>query len=1086
MASFLSIAVIAMLAVTVYLGVDFAADAMDKNVSDYYHHHNMQDLQVISPILLTEDDLDEIRALDGVSDVEGIAQTNAWIAYEKGKLQIAVLSMPQRIAVPEILEGTPLQSPDECMIEDRLAQELGLKIGDRISLEEVTGETLSLLNASEFTVSGIFSHPEHITDKVSYSFYVIVGEDVFNQDLLQGNWPMARITLSNLPDNYFTKTYLQQTSPVEDSLRELSTVRTPLREAEIHDTIEKQISDGETELNEAKAKLDDAEEQLKSAEAEIEENEEKITEGEKQLADGEAQIKDGEAQIKDGEAKLRDGELQLRDAEIQIANAEQKIREAEEQAADSIQQLEEGKAKLAEAERLLGLAPGQLAEAERKLNETRSLLDMVRDLVDRSEGSLRDILELLYSYLEDRWEKGRIDYYYSGEEYLDGLIAYKNGKEAVEEGEAKLQELTDARAQLDEKKQEYEDGKAELEEKRGELIEKKHELASGKEELEESRRELEEGKQKIAEARTQLEEKRQEYDKGLKEYEEYREKLANARNQLASLASGAWIIRNNNSDIGFVYCKTNSGSLASLSVTFSLLFILIAALVIYASVGRMVDEQSVLVGTTKALGLLKKEILVKYMLFGVLATMLGVVLGILIAYFVFEPLILHMYAPYYLMPEAPKRFLTVPTLIVVAGGFLLSYLAVRIACGRLLKLPAIELMKGTGSEPKRKDSEKKEKEGKESSKSSLYSSLIIKNMTSDLKRVIVTMVSIMGCCMLLMVGFSLKYGEDRIVDRQFGGVMAYDVDLEYTSAAETAETELAGILDDLGTEYIKVQKTTSVYSYNDELGGAVLICADPDTISGYYNLINPKTKEEIRIPEHGVLIPKRMHEFFGIEIGDTINFYDSGFYPHEGVVAGIFDNYFGRMIFVSPEAYHEIFGTTAANNCYYVKLNGCEVSALNTAVRNTEGFLNLSDAAASRTQIENTAKALNALIIVMIVMAGLMAFFILFNLSGSYMIHKKKELTVMRINGFTYKETKRYASTELIITSLLGILLGIPLGAALGSYVMRLTEQTDVQMVRSVDIRTILFSALITALFSAFINGLALRKIRSLKLSDMS
>ena len=192
------------------------------------------------------------------------------------------------------------------------------------------------------------------------------------------------------------------------------------------------------------------------------------------------------------------------------------------------------------------------------------------------------------------------------------------------------------------------------------------------------------------------------------------------------------------------------------------------------------------------------------------------------------------------------------------------------------------------------------------------------------------------------------------------------------------------------------------------------------------------------------------------------------------------------MIFVSPEAYHEIFGTTAANNCYYVKLNGCEVSALNTAVMNTEGFLNLSDAAASRTQIENTAKALNALIIVMIVMAGLMAFFILFNLSGSYMIHKKKELTVMRINGFTYKETKRYASTELIITSLLGILLGIPLGATLGSYVMRLTEQTDVQMVRSVDIRTILFSALITALFSAFINGLALRKIRSLKLSDMS
>ena len=67
--SFLSVAVIAMLAVCVYLGIDFAASALDKNVADYYHARSAQDLQVISPMLLTPEDLDEIRALDGVKDV---------------------------------------------------------------------------------------------------------------------------------------------------------------------------------------------------------------------------------------------------------------------------------------------------------------------------------------------------------------------------------------------------------------------------------------------------------------------------------------------------------------------------------------------------------------------------------------------------------------------------------------------------------------------------------------------------------------------------------------------------------------------------------------------------------------------------------------------------------------------------------------------------------------------------------------------------------------------------------------------------------------------------------------------------------
>jgi ABC-type antimicrobial peptide transport system permease subunit len=100
------------------------------------------------------------------------------------------------------------------------------------------------------------------------------------------------------------------------------------------------------------------------------------------------------------------------------------------------------------------------------------------------------------------------------------------------------------------------------------------------------------------------------------------------------------------------------------------------------------------------------------------------------------------------------------------------------------------------------------------------------------------------------------------------------------------------------------------------------------------------------------------------------------------------------------------------------------------------------------------------------------------------MLHKKKELTVMRVNGFTTKECVRYAASELIITTVLGILLGVPLGAQIGYRVIRLTEQSFLQMDRTLDIRSVIFSALITAVFALIINGRALSRIRDLKLSD--
>ena len=1332
LSSFISIVVIAMLAVTVYLGIAFSARAMDVNISGYYNRLNMQDLVVYSPLLMTGDDAEAIRAVDGVAEVEGGNETVAWLPTDSGVISVSVITMAERVAVPEIISGHAPQSRQECMVENLLAKQTGLKIGDTVRLKNKSGSGMApLLTESVFTVTGLFQHPDHITDKIDITKYVIVDESVFDQDLLEGNWLRLRVRMADMPENRFTKAYTESVDVVENALNALSAERVPFRADQVRASMQQRVDDGESQLAEAKTKLDDAEQQLadgrqqlvlgqaelsdgelqiqdaeqqildgekqlqdaelqiadgekqladaeqklsdgekqlkdgeqqisdgekqlqdaeqqlSDGEKQLKDAEQQILDGEKQLSDAEQQLKDGEQQLKDGEQKIADGEKQLSDAEQQIADGEKQLSDAEQQILDGEKQLSDGekqindaKAKyadkmddyeaamdsVAEAEHRLGLAPGQLAEAERKLADGKAQLDSAGERLDRADalltemelihddpshrseqevedfgrdaaafiqenfsgdqvpaeaikkylkaledsddksmeeayqildGMLRDGLadwEQLYRDKQAEYERGRNDYYYSGEQYIDGLLSLEKAKKMLAAADDAMQQLQDAEQQLEEKraelesgkqefsekkaeldsakqevsekkaelesakqefsekkaelesgrkefeekkaeletakqeyaekkaefdsgKQEFDEKKAELESAKQEFSEKKAELEDAKQQLDEKRHELEDGRIKLEDGRRELEEKQAEYDSGLSTYDEKRDSLDQLKEYYKEIDSAKWTVLDNSSNGSFIYARSNSSNLSSLSSTFSILFVAIAALVIYASVARMVDEQSILVGTTKALGFYNKEVMAKYLIFGVRSTLLGVIAGILLAYFVLQKLCLNMYAPYYTVPKAPPCFLLGPSVLLFVGGLALAVAAVLIASYSLMKSTAVTLMKG--KEPKQLF-----KTGKSASSSSLYTRLILLNMGSDLTRVIVTIVSIAGCCILLMVGFTLKFGEDRVVQRQYGEVMTFDAELTFDPDNPEAAEKLKSLLDSSGVESILVYQDNHAFSDGDSLSACKLISAEPDALPGWYNLRDENNESLVTESEHGVLITKRMHETLALNPGDTITFYNESMSAFPTEVTGIFNNYFGQISFASQSAFREIFGTDPVPNCFFIKLNGFSINVLRDGARWLPGFISLEDAAARRAQIESTAKAMDVLIIVMIVAAGLMAWFILDNLSGSYMLHKKKELTVMRVNGFTTKECVRYAASELIITTVLGILLGVPLGAQIGYRVIRLTEQSFLQMDRTLDIRSVIFSALITAVFALIINGRALSRIRDLKLSD--
>jgi len=111
---------------------------------------------------------------------------------------------------------------------------------------------------------------------------------------------------------------------------------------------------------------------------------------------------------------------------------------------------------------------------------------------------------------------------------------------------------------------------------------------------------------------------------------------------------------------------------------------------------------------------------------------------------------------------------------------------------------------------------------------------------------------------------------------------------------------------------------------------------------------------------------------------------------------------------------------------------------------------------------------------------------VLMNLTNIYILQKKRELTVMRINGFTTKEVIAYVTRETVFTTILGILLGFAVGSLVGYRIIRALEQSFIQLERGVCYAAWGYAAIMTLFFTVIVNIVALRKVKNLKLTDVA
>ena len=1078
--SFISIVVIAMIAVMAYLGIAYPAAAIKTYFENYYDRYRLWDLEVNSTMLMDDEDLEAIRALPGVKKAEALYQIDAGLPLGDTMESVLILSTPREISLPELLEGRLPETPDECAIEQELVKRWGFSVGQRVNVETTPLAGIDPLLQKDFVITGVFKHPEHVSFMVSVKPYLMVLADSFNREGLEGAFMKTRILVEDAPKERFSEAYYNVVKPVENAIVSLADSQTQHRVDKFRAAIDEQLKEGRQKVDDGKQQLEDGRRQLEDGRRELEEKRGELEDGRRKIEDGRRELEEKRRELEDGREKLTEARQTLDDGWKSIADAEAQLK-------DAAAQLDEGGKALAEAE--IQLAPIR-GLADRAL----SLIALFEDTGHRLPGAVGGVVQSYRDALQ-KYSDGRMTWYFQGEEYLDAVALVEQNRKLLTEGEAEyassLAQFEDGERQLAEGERQLRDAEQQLADSERQFAEGEQQLRDAEQQLADGERQFAEGEQQLRDAEQRLADAEQQFADGEQQLKDGEAELLDAERQIkdgeAALQDGEtaldalgeckWVVLNDRGNAGYMYADTSAGNLSKLSLSFSLIFIAVGALVIYATIGRMVEEQRKLIGATKAMGLFNREIFGKYLSFGVGGTMLGVVLGILLSYFGMQPMIISAYKMFFVYDKIPQVSMPLQTGIVFAGALAVSGLSVRVACTELLKSPAISLMQGKAPKSAKKTGR--------SAKKSLYTRLILLNMRTDLSRVLVTTVSIMGCCMMLVAGFTMKYAVSRVNARQFGQIVQFEGELYFDGTRnENAEAELRAVLDREGLRYLPVRKADAIFQIGDTLSSGTAIVAEQGRLDGFYSLRDTESGEALGPTDGGVLVPGRLLEYYSLHVGDELMLYNTRMNRMEAPVTGSFNNYFGQLLFFTPAGYEAVFGEEAMHNCFLIRLGELSLDELQKKLTGIEGFESLQDAHAERERFDNLSAVLNLVIAMLLVLAAVMSYFILMNLSMTYIQRKTKELTIMRINGFTVAECVRYAAWDLVLTTAAGIVLGLAVGHPIAVAIVKLVEQSHLQFVREADVRTFIYCALIMLGFSVAINGFALSKIRNLKLSD--
>ena len=982
---FFSIMILVALSVAFLSGLKATAPDMKQTGDNYLDSLHLADLQVLSTLGLTEDDIDALRAQDGIENAEGEYVLDAFASSGGAEAVVKVLSLSDQ-GINDVLlcEGRLPERADECVVEENMLELLDISIGDTITLEP-DSKLDDALAGEEYTVVGTIRSPVYIAVERGTSTigsgtvkaYLYLPREAFTLDYYTAAY--ARVSGAAEMTAFYDE-YDDYIDSVIDALEPFGDERAALRHDSLVAEATEKLDDAQRELDDAKAEAD---EELGKAERELSDARKKLDNGWRDYRDGQQELKDSRARLDEAYQSLRDGEQEYADG---LAQYEASRREFEDQKAAA----GAGMAAVTDPTALAAMQE-QLEQAQQQLDEAKAQLDAAR------------------AELDTGWQ-----------EYDDGEAQYASG----------AQTLADAYRDLQKGEQDYRDGLNDYEDGKAEADEK------------------------IADAQ---------------------EKITDARREVADIESCEWYLFSRSYNPGYTGFGQDADRMANLASVFPVIFFLVAALVCLTTMTRMVEEQRVQIGSLKALGYSSLAISRKYILYGLLPSLIGGVLGLAIGYSLFPKMIFTAYQIMYQMPDIELRAYADISLFSLLAAVACTTVATLWAClATLRETPASLMRPRTPKAGKRVFLEYIRPLWK---RMSFTHKVTARNLFRYQKRFWMTVIGIGGCTALIIAGFGLRSSLLFTMSRQYDELFHYSGQVTLSDNVlpeERAAVEafLAG--DERIVNYVPCAASSATVTTSGYSTTAYIEVMEADEIGKVVDLFDYKSGEPITMGDEGVYIDQKLSELLGVSVGDT--FFLDGDERGDVTVAGIYEHYTGHFVYMTPGYYENALHADGEPNAYLLNFTSDDTDTCNAIF---EKLLDMSGVATTSRMRDtqdtymHSMERVDFVVVIIILAAAALAMVVLFNLSNINITERQRELATIKLLGFYDGEVSAYVYRENIVLTLFGILLGCFMGHWLHIYLVRSTEIDLMMFGRQTAPSAYVYAAILTALFSLLVNVLA-------------
>ncbi|WP_390409769.1 ABC transporter permease [Lacticaseibacillus jixiensis] len=545
--------------------------------------------------------------------------------------------------------------------------------------------------------------------------------------------------------------------------------------------------------------------------------------------------------------------------------------------------------------------------------------------------------------------------------------------------------------------------------------------------------------------------------------------LTKARTKAKRAAKTTYTWQDRSDLPGFSAFGESSERIAAIANVFPVFFFLIAALITFTTITRMVEEARGQIGTFKALGYGKWAIARNYLEYAVIAAIVGGVVGSVFGNVTLPRFILALYHQ------------TIPMTTTVRfewGSFWLAMLFALIATvGAAAFVVRRELEEGPAALmlPKAPKSAKRillEKITPLWRRLNFNQKVSYRNLFRYKSRMVMSIIGIAGGCALILTGFGIRDSIIASGQRQYGDIVKYQAVVALKNGDQVAKMRKVLAKHSQYQSSTVVATATATVRHGDESVASVNVFTPQSAQFADYVHLESKQGNKLTLPKRGAVISQKTATLLGATAGQSVTVRVSGKAAVRVKIAAITKNYIGDYLYLSPAAYQAAWGKAATSNALLVRLHKQSDQQRNTLAHQllqSGTTLGTSYVADQKDTIDKMSATLNPVVVIFIVMSGLLSFVVMYNLTNINVSERIRELSTVKVLGFYDREVTMYVSRENIVLSIVGIVAGYGVGNALTWYILKQATTAQVMFPLVIHWPGYIAAAVLMALFTAIV-----------------